>query len=179
MYRLPSLSTRTLLPRAAPSAARCIAPAAVQQQTRHAHAISNPTLANIEKRWEGMPPQEQADLWMQLRDRMKVDWNEMTVQEKKAAYWIAFGPHGPRAQTPPGEGRQVFLYTMLGIGAAGALFGFTRYFARPPPRTMTKEYQEATNEYLRGLNVEPISGLSSDGYTGPGQVQSKPAASQK
>ena len=31
-----------------------------------------------------MPPQEQADLWMALRDRMKVDWNEMTLQEKKA-----------------------------------------------------------------------------------------------
>lgn len=31
-----------------------------------------------------MPPQEQAALWMQLRDRMKVDWHEMTLQEKKA-----------------------------------------------------------------------------------------------
>lgn len=31
-----------------------------------------------------MPPQEQAELWMQLRDRMKVDWNELTLQEKKA-----------------------------------------------------------------------------------------------
>jgi cytochrome c oxidase subunit 4 len=41
-------------------------------------------LANIEKRWEAMPPQEQADLWMALRDRMKVDWSEMTLQEKKA-----------------------------------------------------------------------------------------------
>ena len=49
-----------------------------------AHAISNPTLAGIEKRWEGMPPQEQADLWMALRDRMKVDWHQMTMQEKKA-----------------------------------------------------------------------------------------------
>jgi Cytochrome c oxidase subunit IV len=54
------------------------------QQSRSAHAISNPTLAGIEKRWEGMPPQEQATLWMQLRDRMKVDWHEMTLQEKKA-----------------------------------------------------------------------------------------------
>lgn len=53
-------------------------------QSRTAHAISNPTLAGIEKRWEGLPPQEQAELWMQLRDRMKVDWNEMTLQEKKA-----------------------------------------------------------------------------------------------
>lgn len=55
-----------------------------KQATRSAHAISNPTLAGIEKRWDGMPPQEQAELWMQLRDRMKVDWNEMTLQEKKA-----------------------------------------------------------------------------------------------
>ncbi len=53
-------------------------------QARQAHAISNPTLANIEKRWEAMPPQEQADLWMALRDRMKGDWNELTLQEKKA-----------------------------------------------------------------------------------------------
>jgi cytochrome c oxidase subunit 4 len=49
-----------------------------------AHAISNPTLANIEKRWEDMPPQEQADLWMSLRDRMKENWAELTLQEKKA-----------------------------------------------------------------------------------------------
>jgi len=31
-----------------------------------------------------MPPQEQADLWMALRDRMKVNWAELTLQEKKA-----------------------------------------------------------------------------------------------
>ena len=30
-----------------------------------------------------MPPQEQADLWMTLRDRMKTDWKELTMQEKK------------------------------------------------------------------------------------------------
>lgn len=59
----------------------------VQQQQRRlalAHAVSNPTLADIEKRWETMPPQEQAELWMALRDRMKTDWHELTLQEKKA-----------------------------------------------------------------------------------------------
>jgi cytochrome c oxidase subunit 4 len=48
------------------------------------HALSNPTLANVEKRWEGMPLQEQADLWMALRDRMQGNWKELTVQEQKA-----------------------------------------------------------------------------------------------
>lgn len=78
---IPSSAIRQAgrVPRAAPAAGLQL-----QQQTRQAHAISNPTLANIEKRWEDMPPQEQADLWMSLRDRMKIDWKEMTMQEKKA-----------------------------------------------------------------------------------------------
>lgn len=59
-----------------------------------AHAISKPTLAGIEKRWEGMQPQEQAELWMALRDRMKVDWHQMTLQEKKAGRWIGCGRGG-------------------------------------------------------------------------------------
>lgn len=74
---IPSTATRTAVFRAAPAACQT-------QQTRQAHAISNPTLANIENRWEEMPPQEQADLWMQLRDRMKTDWKELTMTEKKA-----------------------------------------------------------------------------------------------
>ena len=77
---VPSTATRqAALPRAVPAV--CIQQ---QQQVRQAHAISNPTLSNIEKRWEDMPPQEQADLWMSLRDRMKTDWKELTMQEKKA-----------------------------------------------------------------------------------------------
>lgn len=66
------------------SRASIVRPVSLGVQTRKAHAISNPTLANIEKRWESMPPQEQADLWMALRDRMKVNWAELTLQEKKA-----------------------------------------------------------------------------------------------
>jgi hypothetical protein len=175
-----------------------------------------------------MPPQEQADLWMALRDRMKVNWAELTVQEKKAggfssffslgpwvsffvvflelelevlingawevevfcmeirswmknwewewvstmqmitgwrwltlqfaAYYIAFGAHGPRAATPPGEGWKVAAYTAVGVGASLALFVLIRQFAGGDPATMTKEYQEATNEYLkvRSMSILPV-----------------------
>jgi hypothetical protein len=180
-----------------------------------------------------MPMQEQAELWMALRDRMKESWTELTIQEKKAgklptprpslvsaprhrrnctpsrslreapglqpgwtatdwrlpidgseaprscrnplrhssprshgsksyhqqtaanttclstAYWIAFGPHGPRSLPPPGENKKVALYTLIGLGVSLAIFATIRSFARPPPSTMTKEWQEATNEYLR------------------------------
>jgi DnaJ-domain-containing protein 1 len=64
------------------------------------HAISNPTLANIEKRWEVMPMQEQAELWMAPRDRMKESWTELTVQEKKAGKLAT-----PRLQHPSDSSR--------------------------------------------------------------------------
>ncbi|EEQ90475.1 cytochrome c oxidase subunit 4 [Blastomyces dermatitidis ER-3] len=143
------------------------------------HAIANPTLAGIEKRWEAMPPQEQAELWMQLRDRMKVDWHEMTLQEKKAAYYIAFGPHGPRAETPKGEGLRVFVQVMKYLVISAAFFFTVRAFANPPPRTMTREWQEATNEYAKREKMDPITGISSEGYTGKGHIQSPPAKKEQ
>ncbi|RMZ91712.1 hypothetical protein DV736_g1039, partial [Chaetothyriales sp. CBS 134916] len=154
------------------------APVTSQSQSRSAHAISNPTLAGIEKRWEGLPPQEQAELWMQLRDRMKVDWHELTLQEKKAAWWIAFGPHGPRAEDPPGEWSKVLLYSTVGVAISLAVFFGIHALAKPPPKSMTKEWQEATNEYLKSENVNPIYGISSEGYSGKGYVQSKSAKDQ-
>lgn len=60
------------------------AAAVISQSRSTSHAVSNVTLADIEKRWESMPPSEQADLWMSLRDRMKGSWGDLTVQEKKA-----------------------------------------------------------------------------------------------
>lgn len=150
------------------------------QQTRLAsseHAIANPTLAGIEKRWEGMPPQEQADLFMQLRDRMKVDWHEMTLQEKKAAYWIAFGSHGPRKEAPKGEGWKILSKVTQLVAVSVAVFYSTRFFAKEPPRTLTKEWQEASNEYAKKQMIEPISGISNPNYEGQGYVQSPPAKS--
>ncbi|PGH23165.1 hypothetical protein AJ80_02801 [Polytolypa hystricis UAMH7299] len=160
------------------SRATCLRAFASSQQVRSAsteHAIANPILAGVEKRWEAMPPQEQAELWMQLRDRMKVDWHEMTLQEKKAAYWVAFGPHGPRAETPKGEGLkltiQVIKYMLISFGVFYAI----RLAGKPAPKTMTREWQEATNEYAIREKMDPLTGVSSEGYTGKGHIQSPPA----
>ena len=43
----------------------------------------------------------------------------------------------------------VFGYTMLAIGLSFVVFCLIRLAARPAPSTMNKEWQEATNEYLR------------------------------
>ena len=73
------------------------------------------------------------------------------------AYWIAFGPHGPRALDPPGENWRVFGYTMLGIGISFIIFWAIRSMARPAPGTMNAQYQEMTNEYLKARNFPALT----------------------
>ena len=66
-----------------------------------------------------------------------------------SAYWIAFGPHGPRALPPPGESTKVFAYTAIGMSVGVVIYFATHHFAGGPPPTMTKEWQEATNKYMK------------------------------
>lgn len=68
------------------AASRVVRQALARTQVRGnaTRALSNPMLNNIEKRWESMPLQEQAELWMALRDRMQGSWKELTEQEKRA-----------------------------------------------------------------------------------------------
>lgn len=97
---------------------------------------------------------------------------------------MAFGPHGPRAPvSAPGDGLKIFLATAALIGLGGVLFFTVQAFgtsficrsslwfthptslfhfvfvvAAPPPKTLTKEWQEASNERAKQLNLNPITG---------------------
>ena len=83
-----------------------------------------------------------------LLGALKVQTNPI-LRLINTAYWIAFGPHGPRAEPPPGEGKRVALGTTIGIIVSLVIFTATRIFSGPAPKTMTKEWQEASNEYLK------------------------------
>jgi len=65
------------------------------------------------------------------------------------AYWIAFGPHGPRAQPPKGEGWKILFKVGQLVLASVAVFYIIHFFAKPLPKTMSKEWQEASNEYAK------------------------------
>lgn len=96
------------------------------------------------------------------------------------AYYVAFGPHGPRAPVNP-QGTAVKVVAGVavliasagliysGVRAVGAfpLFAFALWasqvihlvlVAPPPPRTITKEWEEASNERAKEHKMNPISG---------------------
>jgi hypothetical protein len=43
----------------------------------------------------------------------------------------------------------VAAYTAIGVGVSFVIFATIRSFAKSAPESMNKEYQEATNEYLK------------------------------
>ncbi|KAF8835767.1 COX4, subunit IV of cytochrome c oxidase [Paxillus ammoniavirescens] len=131
-------------------------------------------LSNVEAQWEKMSKSEQATVHRQLEEIQKKDWKLLSIDEKKAAYYVAFGPHGPRTPvSPPGQGLKVFLSTMALVGVAGAISLTIRSLAPPPPKTITREWEEASTERALEQKMDPISGIASEGYTGKGFVTQK------
>ncbi|KAF8800522.1 COX4-domain-containing protein [Phlegmacium glaucopus] len=166
------------------AARRCLTTATANHAEVASSSSSAPTatssrvapvpLSNLEALWTKLDSEEKLAVHEQLEALQLKDWKALSMDEKKAAYYVAFGPHGPRAPTSaPGEGFKILLATAGLISLAGALFYVVQSLGAPPPKTLTKEWQEASNERAKEMNLNPISGISSEGYSGKGFVQAK------
>ncbi|KAF8975977.1 Cytochrome c oxidase subunit 5A [Entomortierella lignicola] len=147
--------------------------ATTQRRCASTVATSEIPLANLELRWKTLSASEQTSLTKSLEQAQAGDWTKLSLEQKKAAYWVAFGPHGARTPlTGPNHGIKVFVGTTAVVAAAGAFFLWLRTIGGEKPTTMTKEWQEAQNAYARENKINPITGVSSDSYKGSGFVSS-------
>ncbi|GJJ12286.1 hypothetical protein Clacol_006527 [Clathrus columnatus] len=142
----------------------------------HSHPTVNGTpflisLSNVEAQWDKLSKEDKVTTALQLEELQKRDWKELTQEEKRAIYYVAYGPHGPRTpKNPPGTTMKVTLGTLGLLTVSGIVFTTIRSRGGPPPKTMTKEWQEASNERALAQKANPISGISSEGYKGKGFV---------
>ncbi|EMD38107.1 hypothetical protein CERSUDRAFT_82331 [Gelatoporia subvermispora B] len=165
----PRALPRPFLARSLTAASPAHATAAAASAPAHVEPVI--PLSNVEAQWQRLSTDEQLAVHQQLEELQKKDWKTLSLDEKKAAYYVAFGPHGPRAPThQPGDTLKLLIGTLAGIGVAGVLFAWARSGAPPPPRTITKEWEEAMNERALEQKMNPISGISSEGYKGKGFV---------
>ena len=74
------------------------------------------TYPQIEASWKSLTPTEQEQTFKHLEELQKKDWKELSLDEKKAAYYVAFGPHGPREPIQADGGK-----TLMGVTAAVAV----------------------------------------------------------
>ncbi|EIN07119.1 COX4-domain-containing protein, partial [Punctularia strigosozonata HHB-11173 SS5] len=157
---------------------RCLATAAAPGNHAPTHAPSSTArqqsmipISNVEAQWEQLSDEDKLVVHQQLEELQKQDWKKLSIDEKKAAYYVAFGPHGPRAPiNPPGTVPKIIAGVSALIAVSGLVFVTVRSRAPPPPKTLTKEWEEAANERAIEQKINPISGISSEGYKGKGFV---------
>ena len=129
-------------------------------------AISKASIDNLQGRWEKMPVEEQEDIVAKLTERQKLPWKDLTTTEKQAAWYISYGAWGPRKPVlEKGDGVFIAKGVILGLAAALATFAFFRQFAGEDVKSMNREWQLKSDEYLKSKNANPWGGYS--------QVQSK------
>ncbi|KAK9763908.1 Cytochrome c oxidase subunit 5B, mitochondrial [Basidiobolus ranarum] len=137
--------------------------------SRSASTTSTPALTNIRSSWKTLAQEEKVNIYNKILEAQKGDWKALSLDEKKAAYWIAFGPHGLRK--PPlekGDGMKVFLGVVAVTAVSAGLFQLIRQAGQPTPHTFTKEWQEATNEKMKEQKSNPFTGIASEDYKGSG-----------
>ncbi|OMH83283.1 Cytochrome c oxidase polypeptide 5, mitochondrial [Zancudomyces culisetae] len=140
---------------------------------RMASSAGAPVITQIETRWGSMPEPEKVELSKKLSEVMKADWTKVSAEDKKAAYYIDFGPHGYRKPiSKKGDGMKVLTYVAATVALSLTVSYTIRKIADPKERTMNKEWQEKSNEYALSQKSNPILGISSEGYSGKGHVQS-------
>ncbi|KAF7301191.1 hypothetical protein MIND_00683700 [Mycena indigotica] len=123
------------------------------EPAKHAAAIP---LSNIEAQWALLSPDEKSSVAEQLEVIQKRDWKLLSQDEKKAAYYVAFGPHGRRKPIhEKGDGFKIFLSVSAAVAVSGVLFYTIRSISPPLPKTMSKEWQEAMNERALEQKNEP------------------------
>ncbi|EGV66537.1 cytochrome c oxidase subunit IV [Yamadazyma tenuis ATCC 10573] len=123
--------------------------------------LSNAYVGQLDKRWESLPKEDQTALIDELKSRQELPWQQLSAEEKKAAYYISFGEWGPRKPLyGPGDRSKVFWGTVAGLVSGVALFAAVRVFAAPGPSTLNRSWQEASDDYLKSKNANPFTGYS-------------------
>jgi len=143
-------------------------PVDVESQTSvHSHpgaaqpASKLTSLGSIEASWVSLPAREQERIYNELHELQKKDWKELSLDQKKAAYYISYGPHGPRAPiVPPNTNGKVFIGVIGCIVTAVGVFALARSRSQETPKTMSKEWKDAQTEYAREQKMDPFTGVS-------------------
>lgn len=140
--------------------------ATVSAKNTAAPALTMSQLQNVKNNWENFNKTEQENIIHQLNERQKLPWDQLTKEEIKSCWYISYGEWGPRKPTlEKGDTLYIVKGIIIGLVAGVGTFALLRQLADEPVKTMNREWQLKSDEYLKSKNANPWGGYS--------QVQSK------
>ncbi|KAJ3216703.1 Cytochrome c oxidase subunit 5A [Dinochytrium kinnereticum] len=97
-------------------------------------AVTPAAYSQIEARWAKLPEAEQGAIADKLALAQKADWKTLSLEEKRAAYFIAYGPYGARNPPDPALKWSVAYWTSGFVLLAAGLWRYweSRKFHKHP-----------------------------------------------
>ncbi|KAJ3222701.1 AP-3 complex subunit sigma-2 [Clydaea vesicula] len=108
------------------------------------HSISKRSISSvsgIETRWTKMPECEQGAVADFLAEKQAGDWKLMTLEEKRAAYFIAFGNYGSRTPPNPAYKYRVMSWVAGIFGLSVVCWQLWIAKMNPKKKTMSAEWE--------------------------------------
>ena len=94
-------------------------------------SLSTIPLNNLDASWFKLNNEERQQVYSSLVEKQKLDWKTLSIDEKRAAYFVSFGPHGPRKPiVEEGYNTKVFLGVLAAIAAAGGIYYTARTYGK-------------------------------------------------
>ncbi|RKO92147.1 cytochrome c oxidase subunit IV-domain-containing protein [Blyttiomyces helicus] len=121
-------------------------------------SLSSAALNNIESRWYKLPECEKGAIADVLAEAQKGDWKKLTLEQKRAAYWIAYGQYGARAGIDPTLKYKVAGWVSFYTGVGLVAWYWWINNMKPELRTTTPEWIEATKEKDIEQQRNPFTG---------------------
>merc|ERR1711874_242574 len=98
---------------------------------------------------------------LQLREKEKGDWKSLSLDEKKQLYRASFCQTYSEMNAPTGEWKSMVAAILFGLTATGWVMYFMKKVVYPPPpRTITREWQEAQLQRMLDQGQGAIQGVS-------------------
>ncbi|KAI8844262.1 cytochrome c oxidase subunit IV family [Chytridium lagenaria] len=138
--------------------------AATQQRRTASTSVTPAAFAQLETRWAKLPEAEQGAIADKLAAAQKGDWKTLSLEEKRAAYFIAYGPYGARNPTDPALKYSVAAWTTGFVLLAAGLWRW--WDSRKPTLiTQTPEWKEAQKQIQIEGKENPFKGPAAAGLT--------------
>ncbi|TPX66706.1 hypothetical protein SpCBS45565_g04292 [Spizellomyces sp. 'palustris'] len=126
---------------------------------RRQHTVSPAALSQIETRWAKLPECEQGAVADYLAEKQKGDWKNLTLDEKRAAYWIAYGPYGARTPIDPAMKWKVLGWSSFFLSVTVGLWVYWTKEVVPTLRTHNKEWKEEEERRAIENKQNPYTGV--------------------
>ncbi|XP_070575327.1 cytochrome c oxidase subunit 4 isoform 1, mitochondrial-like [Ptychodera flava] len=98
----------------------------------------------------------------ELREKELGDWKNLSKDDKKALYRLAFHKSYADMKAPTGEWKVIIGGIFFSLALSAGLYLFQKeYILPPPPHTLNEEWQQKQREYMIRMHNQPIEGIAS------------------